>query len=179
MIDPTAPSSVFRHSAQEFLLTFVLLFGVLAARGMWGSGAVSRALLRWPTPPCSRPDWSATGALPGGDGVDGLPRAPRGAVLSVHWLTRFIPCLVGFLICLSIALLGTSTGGSLNPAHHFGPALGAGQSGFLWVCLLALMLGAVLAPVVRDLLLGHRRVLTHRLHGAHADRSPVHDHPTP
>jgi hypothetical protein len=28
MNDPTAPSSVFRHSAQEFLLTFVLLFGV-------------------------------------------------------------------------------------------------------------------------------------------------------
>lgn len=258
MNDPTASFQVFRHSVQEFLLTFVLLFGVttivrwvigpsavsdaipgihlkllvvgvavglllpglilsppgkqsgghmnpaisfamwrfrvfpgaavapyivaqlagsllgvLAARGVWGSvvGAppVAYAALQ------PAPGWSAAGLLLAETASMGVIVLLVGLFLSVPRLARFIPYLVGLLIGLSITVLGTSTGGSVNPARQFGPALAAGQSGFLWVYLLAPMVGALLAAVVRDLLLGHRQVLTHRLHGAHAHRSPVHD----
>ncbi|MGW1887319.1 MIP/aquaporin family protein [Streptomyces sp. NPDC001970] len=262
MNDITAPSSAFRHSAQEFLLTFVLLFGVttlvrwvigpsavsdaipgihlkllvvgvavgllvtglilsppgkqsgghmnpaislamwrfgvfpgaavtpyivaqlagsllgvLAARGVWGSVTSAPPVAYAALQPA--PGWSATGLFLAETASMGVIVLLVGLFLSVHRLTRFIPYLVGLLVGLSIVLLGTSTGGSVNPARQFGPALAAGQSGFLWVYLLAPMLGAVLAPVVRDLLLGRRRVRTHRRHGAHTDGSPVHDPATP
>ncbi|WP_351233134.1 aquaporin [Streptomyces sp. NPDC002133] len=259
MNDPNAPSSAFRHSAQEFLLTFVLLFGVttivrwvigpsavsdaipgihlklvvvgvavgllvaglilsppgkqsgghmnpaislamwrfgvfpgaavtpyivaqlagsllgvLAARGVWGSAVGAPQVAYAALQPA--PGWSATGLFLAETASMGVLVLVVGLFLSVHRLTHFIPYLVGLLVGLSIALLGTSTGGSLNPARQFGPALAAGQYAFLWVYLLAPMLGAVLAPVVRDLCFGHRQVRTHRLHGARPGGTPLH-HP--
>ncbi|GEC10731.1 hypothetical protein SSP24_83860 [Streptomyces spinoverrucosus] len=153
------------------------LLGVLAARGVWGSVAGAPPVAYAAMQPA--PGWSATGLFLAETASMGVLVLIVGLFLPDHRLTRFIPHLVGLLVGLSIVLLGTSTGGSLNPARQFGPALAAGQSRFLWVYLLAPMLGALLAPVVRDLLTGDRRVPTHRLRGAHADRPRVDDPAAP
>jgi glycerol uptake facilitator-like aquaporin len=81
-----------------------------------------------------------------------------------------VPGLVGFLVGLAIAVLGPITGGSLNPARQFGPAIFSGDHDFIWVYLLAPMVGAALACVFKPLT--RRRVLTHKLCGTHKDGSP-------
>jgi glycerol uptake facilitator protein/aquaporin Z len=88
-----------------------------------------------------------------------------GLCLAVHRLTPFVPWIVGALVGLGIALLGTATGGSLNPARQFGPAVVSGQTQFLWVYLGAPLLGTEVAVWLRSLLQYRRKVLTHRLCG--------------
>jgi glycerol uptake facilitator protein/aquaporin Z len=147
------------------------LLGVFAARALWG-GAVSGPPVAYAALQPA-PGWSAAWLLVAEAASMGVIVLLVGLFLSVPRLARYIPYLVGLLISLAIALLGTLTGGSVNPARQFGPALASGQYTFLWVYLLAPLLGALLAPYVRDYLLGRRRVLTHCLHGAHPDGSPV------
>src|SRR6202044_3514958 len=65
-----------------------------------------------------------------------------GFCLTIQRLTPFVPWIVGALVGLGIALLGTATGGSLNPARQFGPAVVSGQKQFLWVYLAAPLVGA-------------------------------------
>jgi glycerol uptake facilitator protein/aquaporin Z len=91
--------------------------------------------------------------------------------LAVPRLAPLVPGLVGFLVGLAIAVLGPITGGSLNPARQFGPAIFSGDHDFLWVYLLAPMVGAALATMLFKLLT-RRRVLTHKLCGTHKDGSP-------
>jgi glycerol uptake facilitator-like aquaporin len=88
-----------------------------------------------------------------------------GLCLAVPRLTSFVPWIVGSLVGLGIALLGTATGGSLNPARQFGPAVVSGRTRFLWVYLLAPMFGAAIAAWLRRMIQRQRRVLTHRLCG--------------
>jgi glycerol uptake facilitator protein/aquaporin Z len=88
-----------------------------------------------------------------------------GLCLAVQRLASFVPWIVGSLVGLGIALLGTATGGSLNPARQFGPAIVSGQTRFLWVYLLAPMFGAAIAAWLRGKIQCQRRVLTHRLCG--------------
>ena len=88
-----------------------------------------------------------------------------GLCLAVQRLTSFVPWIVGSLVGLGIALLGTATGGSLNPARQFGPAVVSGQTRFLWAYLLAPMFGAAIAAWLRRKIQCQRRVLTHRLCG--------------
>ena len=88
-----------------------------------------------------------------------------GLCLAVPRLTSFVPWIVGSLVGLGIALLGTATGGSLNPARQFGPAVASGQTRFLWAYLLAPMFGAAIAAWLRQKIQRQRRVLTHRLCG--------------
>jgi glycerol uptake facilitator protein/aquaporin Z len=92
-----------------------------------------------------------------------------GICLARPRLAPFVPWIVGGLIGLAIAALGTSTGGSVNPARQFGPAALSGQTRFLWVYLLAPMAGALLAIRVRETVQRRRSVLTHRLCGTHRD----------
>jgi len=87
-----------------------------------------------------------------------------GVFLSVPWLAPRVPWLVGGLIGAAIAGLGTITGGSVNPAREFGPAVAAGQFGFLATYLLAPLAGAVVAAWLLCQF-QRRRVLTHRLSG--------------
>jgi glycerol uptake facilitator-like aquaporin len=88
-----------------------------------------------------------------------------GLCLAVPRLTSFVPWIVGSLVGLGIALLGTATGGSLNPARQFGPAVASGQTRVLWVYLLAPMVGAAIAAWLRRKIQRQRSVLTHRLCG--------------
>lgn len=96
-----------------------------------------------------------------------------GICLTRPRLAPFVPWIVGGLIGLAIAALGTSTGGGVNPARQFGPAALSGQTRFLWVYLLAPMAGAMLATRVRKTVQRHRSVLTHRLCGTHRDGSSL------
>jgi glycerol uptake facilitator-like aquaporin len=102
-----------------------------------------------------------------------------GTCLAVPRLAPFVPWVVGVLIGMAIALLGTSTGGSVNPARQFGPAAVSGQTHFLSVYLLAPMLGAVIAAWLRQTIQHRRAVLTHRLCGTQADGRRLSDLPTP
>jgi 2-polyprenyl-6-methoxyphenol hydroxylase-like FAD-dependent oxidoreductase len=86
------------------------------------------------------------------------PTQPRNHRAAVPWL-------VGFFIGGAIALLGTASGGSENPARQLGPAIASGQTRFLWAYLLAPMLAAVLAAAARRAIHPGRRVITHRLCG--------------
>ncbi|MEU0964875.1 aquaporin [Streptomyces sp. NPDC005917] len=77
-----------------------------------------------------------------------------GLFVAAPRLAPLVPWLVGLLIGAAIALLGTTTGGSVNPARQFGPAIVAGRLDFLWVYLLAPMAGAVLAASLCNTLVG-------------------------
>jgi len=96
-----------------------------------------------------------------------------GVCLAAPRLAPFVPLIVGVAIGTAIATLGTSTGGSVNPARQFGPAAFSGQTRFLWVYLLAPMVGAMLATWLRQSIQRHRYVLTHRLCGTNRDGSPL------
>jgi glycerol uptake facilitator-like aquaporin len=96
-----------------------------------------------------------------------------GVSLAEPRLAPFVPWIVGGAIGMAIVMLGTSTGGSVNPARQFGPALLSGQTRFLWVYLLAPMAGAMLATWLRQTLRGHRSVMTHRLCGTQRDGSSL------
>lgn len=126
------------------------LLGVLAARGVWGSpvgaSAVSYGALQ---PAAALPPAALFLAEASCTAVIVLL---VGVFLSARGLTRYTPHMVGAFLCLSITLLGTTTGPGINPARQFGPALAAGQFHSLWVYLLAPMLGAALASLAWDAL---------------------------
>jgi glycerol uptake facilitator protein/aquaporin Z len=78
-----------------------------------------------------------------------------------------------------IAVLGTATGGSLNPARQFGPALASGQTQFLWIYLIAPMIGAAIAAWMQRRIQRRHKVLTHRLCGTVSTQTSqvIEDHP--
>jgi glycerol uptake facilitator-like aquaporin len=139
------------------------VLGVVAARVVWGhilaEPPVTYAVLQ------PGPGWSTWELFL----VEGLGMTViafvLGLCLAVQRLTSFVPWIVGSLVGLGIALLGTASGGSLNPARQFGPAVVSGQTRFLWVYLLAPMFGAAIAAWLRRKIQCQRRVLTHRLCG--------------
>jgi glycerol uptake facilitator-like aquaporin len=139
------------------------VLGVIAARGVWGQVVaeppVAYAVLQ-PGPGWSTWKLFATEAL----GMAVIIFLV-GVCLAVHRLAPFVPWVVGALVGTGIAVLGTATGGSLNPARQFGPATVSGQTHFLWVYLLAPILGAAIAVWLRGTIQCRRCVLTHRLCG--------------
>jgi glycerol uptake facilitator protein/aquaporin Z len=90
-----------------------------------------------------------------------------GLGLASHRFSRYVAWLVGILIGLAIALLGTSTGGSVNPAREFGPAMASGELRFLWVYLTAPLAGSLLAVWLRTRI-QRNELRTHRLCGVKA-----------
>ena len=145
------------------------VLGVVVARAVWGpvvaEPRVAYAVLQ------PGPGWSSMSLFL----AEALSMAVIvllvGVCLAEPRLAPFVPWIVGGMIGLAIAMLGTSTGGSVNPARQFGPAALSGQTRFLWVYLLAPMVGAMLATWVREMVQRHRSVLTHRLCGTHHDGS--------
>jgi glycerol uptake facilitator-like aquaporin len=147
------------------------VLGVLAARVIWGVAieqpptlyAVIQPAVAWSTVPLFIVEALAMGVIV----------FVIGYCLSVPRLTPRVPWVVGGLIGLGIVLLGTSTGGSLNPARQFGPAVISGHTDKLWVYLLAPMVGAEIAARLLQAFQKPRRVLTHRLCGTEVDGSPL------
>jgi glycerol uptake facilitator-like aquaporin len=79
---------------------------------------------------------------------------------------RWLPYTVGAAVAAVIAVFGPLSGGSANPARQFGPALLAGRFGFLWIYLVAPVVGAILGASVHGLLyrrLRLRQPLTYKL----------------
>jgi glycerol uptake facilitator-like aquaporin len=92
-----------------------------------------------------------------------------GVCLTAHRLAPLVPWIVGALVGAGIVALGTTTGGSLNPARQFGPAILSGVRSYLWVYLLAPLVGAQIAAWLRQAIQSHRAVLTHKLCGTLPD----------
>ncbi|MGC1298790.1 MAG: aquaporin [Alloacidobacterium sp.] len=139
------------------------VLGVVAARTVWGHIVAEPPVIYAALQP--GPGWSTWELFV----VEALGMTVIafvvGLCLAVPRLTSFVPWIVGSLVGLGIASLGTATGGSLNPARQFGPAVASGQTRFLWVYLLAPMFGATIAAWLRRKIQCQRRVLTHRLCG--------------
>jgi glycerol uptake facilitator-like aquaporin len=139
------------------------VLGVVAARLVWGHVVAESPVVYAALQPGQ--GWSTWQLFV----AEGLGMAVIafvvGLCLAVPRLTSFVPWIVGSLVGLGIALLGTATGGSLNPARQFGPAVASGQTRFLWVYLLAPMFGATIAAWLRGKIQRQRGVLTHRLCG--------------
>ncbi|MFJ9030433.1 MIP/aquaporin family protein [Streptomyces sp. NPDC102274] len=146
------------------------VLGVLVARSVWGgvidNPPVSDAALR------PAPGWSSLALFPAEAASMAVIVLLVGWFLSVPRLAPLVPGVVGLLVGLGITLLGPITGGCINPARQFGPALVSGHLDFLWIYLLAPMVGALLAAALHQVL-ACRAVLTHRLCGTRADGSPL------
>jgi glycerol uptake facilitator-like aquaporin len=143
------------------------VIGVLAARAAWGSIVARPPVLYAVIQPA--PAWSAA-PLFGAELIGmGVIVFTVGYFLSIPRLAPLVPWLVGILIGLGIALLGTQSGGSLNPARQFGPAVISGHTAELWVFLIAPMVGAELAARLLQTFRKQRQVLTHRLCGTRPD----------
>jgi glycerol uptake facilitator-like aquaporin len=96
------------------------ILGVIAARGVWGPVVAEPPVVYAALQP--GPVWSAWELF----ATEALGMAVIiflvGICLAVHRLTPLVPWVVGALVGMGIAVLGTATGGSLNPARQFGPA---------------------------------------------------------
>ena len=146
------------------------VLGVLVARAVWGpvvaEPSVSYAVLQ------PGPGWSDAELFVAETASMAFIVLLVGIFLAAPRLAPFVPWIVGVAIGTAIATLGTSTGGSVNPARQFGPAALSGQTRFLWAYLLAPMVGALIATWL--LQRAQRRcVLTHRLCGTQRDGRPL------
>ena len=153
------------------------VLGVLAARVVWGQVVAKPPVVYAVLQP--GPLWTTAELFTAETLSMAVIVLIVGMCLAEDRLAPFVPWVVGILIGLAIAVLGTSTGGSVNPARQFGPAAVSGQTHFLSVYLLAPILGAVIAAWLRQTIQHRRAVLTHRLCGTHPDGSRLSDLPTP
>jgi len=149
------------------------VFGVVAARAIWGSVVEQQPVLYAVIQPAA--SWSAAPLFLAEAVGMGVIVFTVGYFLSVRRLAPFVPWLVGLLIGLGIAMLGTQTGGSLNPARQFGPAVVSAHTDKLWVFLLAPMVGAEVAAWLLETFQQRGQVLTHRLCGTKVSGEPLDD----
>jgi glycerol uptake facilitator protein/aquaporin Z len=149
------------------------VLGVVVARAVWGAVVEQPPVLYAVILPA--PAWSAAPLFAAELIGMGVIVFAVGYFLSIPRLAPLVPWLVGVLIGLGIALLGTQTGGSLNPVRQFGPAVISGHTAELWVFLIAPMVGAELAARLLRAFQSRRQVLTHRLCGTHPDGRPLDD----
>ena len=147
------------------------ILGGVAARLVWGPVVAEPPVAYGVLQP--GPGWSTVSLFSAETVSMGIIVLLVGFCLAVPRLAPLVPWIVGAAIGIAIALLGTSTGGSVNPARQFGPAALSGEMRFLWVYLLAPMAGALLAAWIRQFIQGHRFVLTHRLCGTNRDGSAL------
>jgi glycerol uptake facilitator-like aquaporin len=138
------------------------LLGVLLARVAWGPSVGRSPVVYAALRPAK--GWSNVMLFPAETASMTLIIVLVGIFLSVPRLAPRVPWLVGGLIGGAIVGLGPVTGGCVNPARQFGPAVFAGQFGFLGSYLVAPLAGAVVATWLLSRF-RHRKVLTHRLCG--------------
>jgi glycerol uptake facilitator-like aquaporin len=143
------------------------ILGVVVARVVWGPVVAQPPVLYAVIQPA--PAWSAVPLFVAELIFVALIVFVVGYFLSNPRLAPKVPWLVGILIGLGIALLGTQSGGSLNPARQFGPAVVSAHMENLWVFLVAPMVGAELGAQLLRAFRKRRQVLTHRLCGTEPD----------
>src|SRR5271156_83666 len=116
------------------------VLGVVAARGVWGHVVAEPPVVYAALQPA--PGWSTLELF----ATEAFGMAVIvflvGLCRTVQRLAPLVPCIVGAPVGIGSAMLGTASGGSLNPARQFGPAVVSGQTQFLWVYLIAPMMGA-------------------------------------
>jgi glycerol uptake facilitator-like aquaporin len=149
------------------------ILGVLAARVVWGEIVAQPPVMYAVIQPA--PVWSSAPLFAAELMGMGLIVFVVGYFLSNPRLAPKVPWLVGILIGLGIALLGTQSGGSLNPARQFGPAIASAHTAQLWLFLIAPMVGAELGAQLLHRLQKRPQVLTHRLCGTYPDGARLND----
>src|SRR6266850_7548746 len=149
------------------------ILGVLAARVAWGPIVARAPVLYAVIQPA--PVWSSVPLFAAELVGMALIVFTVGYFLSNPRLAPNVPWLVGILIGLGIALLGTQSGGNFNPARQFGPAVVSAHTAKLWVFLVAPMVGAELGAQLLRAFRKRRPVLTHRLCGTHPDGARLDD----
>jgi len=70
----------------------------------------------------------------------------------------FSGIIVGGVVAMEAMWAGPLTGASMNPARSLGPALVSGELGSLWIYLTAPVVGAIVAAVLYQALLGRGRI---------------------
>jgi glycerol uptake facilitator-like aquaporin len=145
--------------------------GVGLARLVWGPAVSTKAI-----------SYAALGPKPGIDaptvylGECGYMIALTvmvGFFLAYPAYNRWLPEAIALAVALLIFLLGPVTGGVVNPARQFGPAVLAEQGTDLWIYLTAPIVGAALGAGLHHLLYRRfktRQPLTYKLAGS---RSPT------
>jgi glycerol uptake facilitator-like aquaporin len=144
------------YAGYEFLLTTSLLFSVVTA-------------VRWLRDPASGAYISAL--RPAECGCMIALTVLVGNFLAYPAYNRWLPETIALAVALIIFLLGPITGGIVNPARQFGPAVLAGQTTDLWIYLTAPIVGAVLGAGLHHLLYRRfktRQPLTYKLAGSRA-----------
>jgi glycerol uptake facilitator-like aquaporin len=147
------------------------VIGVLAARAVWGKAVQSEPVLCAVIRPA--PAWSPVRLFAAEFVGMAVIVFLVGYFLSKLQFAPFVPWLVGVLVGLGISLLGTQTGGSLNPARQFGPAVVSGIMAELWVFLIAPMVGAEAGARLLNVVQKRGHALTHRLCGTEPDGQPL------
>lgn len=87
-----------------------------------------------------------------------LMLAVMAVVLGPEEQHRFSGIIIGGVVGLEAMWAGPLTGASMNPARSLGPAVVSGELGSLWIYLTAPMIGAILAAVMYQALLGRGRI---------------------
>ncbi|MCX4869371.1 MULTISPECIES: MIP/aquaporin family protein [unclassified Streptomyces] len=119
------------------------------------------------------PTWNATAVSTAEAGSVVAVTTVLGAFLNRPYTRRRLPYAVGLATAPIIALLGSRSGGSANPARQLGPALLSGNTTHLWIYLLAPVIAALAgADIWRT-----AAALTRRGRTRHALRSAPDTHP--
>jgi glycerol uptake facilitator-like aquaporin len=146
--------------------------GAFLGRVVWGSAVSSPSVAFAAVRP--DPGWGGAAVFNAECGVFIAITLLVGHFLAHPRYSRWLPAAIGVAIAVLIVTLGPLSGGSANPARQFGPALLAGQTGLLWIYLIAPVTGAVLGAGVHHLLFRRfqiREPLTYRLNGVHTAAS--------
>ena len=145
--------------------------GVAFARLVWGPPVSARAI-----------SYAVLGPKPGVDGP-AVYLGECGCMITLTVLVgfflaypaynRWLPEGIALAVALVIFLMGPLTGGVINPARQFGPAVLSGQTTDLWIYLTAPIVGALLGAGLHHLLYRRfktRKPLTYKLAGGDSTR---------
>jgi glycerol uptake facilitator-like aquaporin len=145
--------------------------GVGLARVVWGPSISTTAINYAALGP--KPGINAPAVYLGECGCMIALTVMVGFFLAYPTYNRWLPAAIALAVASVIVLLGPITGGVVNPARQFGPAVLAEQGADLWIYLTAPIVGAVLGAGLHHLLYRRfktRQPLTYKLAGS---RSPT------
>ncbi len=124
--------------------------GTAVARFVWGDAAagvpVGVAAL------AAGPGWSPGAVFAAETGCTAAIMLIVAFIMARPRLLPRLPLVVGGCVGAVIILLGPQSGGGVNPARQFGPAVVSGHTALLWVYLLAPVAGSFIAGAVAAVL---------------------------